>query len=97
MSGNQNIIPKIIAGKSEDFKQIFADGAYTWFGGDSGTITFFTDSADPSVDDKGNLQVKTVQRKFSVEIRMTHEMYASLIDWMIDRKKAFEESQKDQK
>ena len=56
--------PKIIAEKSDDFKQIFADGAYTWLGPESRTLTFFADCIDPNVDNEGLLNVKTVKKIF---------------------------------
>ena len=62
-----------------------------------GTITFFADTFDPEIDENGNLKIKTIKRNFSIEIRMSHQMYTNLINWMIDRKKTFEESQKNQK
>jgi hypothetical protein len=94
MTEVSNPVPKIIAEKNEDFKQIFADGAYTWLGTDSGTITFFTDNFVPEIDGTGNLQIKSIKRHFLVEIRMSPMMYDNLINWMIERKKILEEAQK---
>ncbi len=89
--------PKIIAEKTDDFKQIFVDGAYTWLGDDTGTITFFADTFVPELDEHANLQIKTIKRNFPVEIRMSHNTYVNLINWMIDRKKLFDESKTNQK
>lgn len=94
MTEIQSPLPKIIAEKNEEFKQIFADGVYTWLGKDTGTLTFFADSFVPEIDEKGNLQVKTIKKSFSFEVRMSSDLYLNLINWMIERKKFLDESQK---
>jgi len=93
MSETHQNPPKIIAEKDEDFKQIFADGVYTWLGTESGTLSFFVDSVDPAVDEKGALQIKTVKRRFKVEIRMSPVVYNNLIAWMTERRDLLEKTQ----
>jgi len=80
-------IPKLTIEKSEDFKQIFADGVYIWLNPDSGTLTFFIDAMDtPELDENGAARITSVKRKLLVEIRLTSMLYDNIITWMTQQK-----------
>ena len=85
---------QIKAEKSEEYKQIFADGAYTILGQESGTIIFFSDSIDPQTNEDGLLKIDTVNRNFLIEIRMSPITYENLINSMIERRENLKNTKK---
>lgn|GEM_PF-1603360 len=89
-------IPAINAEKSSDFKTLFADGAYTWVNSASGTLIFFNDTFEPNLNPDGSINFKSIKRTFTVEIRITREMYKNIIGWMSGRLKAIEEYESNQ-
>ena len=91
------ILPKVITEKASDFKEIFADGVYTWANTGSGTLIFFKDTFDPNITQEGKLNIKSIHRVFTIEVRMTRELYTNLIEWMTGQLKNIEEIEKTQK
>ncbi len=89
--------PKLISAKSSDFKVINADGIYTWVNSNAGTIMFFDDIIEPEFNPDASLNIKTIKRTFTIEIRMTREMYQKVIEWMSGQVKILEEFESNQK
>jgi len=89
MTDEQKLV--IIPEKSPDYKVVFADGGYTWVNSNSGTITFFNDTFVPDVSPDGSLNIKSIKRVFTIEVRMTRDMYQKVIAWMSGQFKILEE------
>jgi hypothetical protein len=85
---------RYIGEKAPDYKVVFADGVYTWLGGETGTINFFYDVLpDKMLDNEGMLDIDNVKRIFPVEIRMRRSTYVNLIEFMTEQLKLMEESE----
>lgn len=88
----------MVSGRSEDFKVTFVDGAYTWLGAETGTISFFYDLVgDPVTDRVGNLNLETGKRIFPIEIRLRKSSYALLAQFMNEQLKMVENLEKTEK
>jgi hypothetical protein len=96
MTNPPPILPKVVTEKSPDFKEIFADGVYTWANTGAGTLIFFKDTFDPTITQEGQLNVKSIHRVFTVEVRMPRELYKNLIEWMSGQLKNVEDLEKSQ-
>ncbi|MEA2035810.1 MAG: hypothetical protein U9N40_10120 [Euryarchaeota archaeon] len=93
----QNKIPEITLIREEKSQMAPVTGVFGTLRPDGGQITFFYDTAVPTISSEGGMTLGTIERHTVLETHMSAETFVLIAHWMMKKTEELERFMEEQK